>query len=100
MSFYIGQKVVCVDDKPTRFGRLLTKGATYTIRTFLPRIEYFEVDDGVHLVEIHLPLHELWQTECGFFASRFRPLDERKTDIAVFTKILDGVRSKEIALSE
>jgi hypothetical protein len=33
--------------------------------------------------------------ECSFDGARFRPVEERKTDISIFTKILDDVKTKE-----
>ncbi len=84
MAFRVGQKVVCVNDKPSRFTGLPTnvrEGGVYTVtKTFLhPR--------GIPCVllsEIEVPIHHL-----GYDASRFRPVVERKTDISIFTAMLN-----------
>jgi hypothetical protein len=84
MAFRVGQKVVCVNDEPSRFTGFPTnvkKGGVYTItKTFLhPR--------GVPCVllkEIEVPRQHL-----GYDASRFRPVGERKTDISIFTAMLN-----------
>jgi len=34
----------------------------------------------------------------GFFATRFRPVVERKTDISIFEKILDKARSNDLEM--
>lgn len=94
--FYVGQKVVCVDDAVTSSRRgwfsapnvKPTIGKVYTVRAVGESVEGF----------LGLRLHEL--NLCGkrgdglFFidnfyrASRFRPVVERKTDISIFKKIL------------
>lgn len=80
MTFRVGQKVVCVDDSPDRFGRELgvVRGEIYTIRAVLERQGW----QGVLLVEVDPG------SAAGWYASRFRPVVERKTDISVFHEIL------------
>jgi hypothetical protein len=100
MNFRVGQKVVCVDDAPTRRpGRftggnhgLLTKGEVYTIREIDCRAIHLHNSATVRLTEITLPVKNTWVGlwEEGFSPYRFRPAVERKTDISIFTKILDG----------
>lgn len=66
------------------------KGGIYTVRGI---VEYPDDISGLYLVEIRNPPDEEgceWQ----FFASRFRPVVERKTDITVFTEILDRVNKQ------
>ena len=103
--FRVGQKVVCVDDsEPSSthvvgydghhwqyFGGLdgLTKGAIYTVRAFVQN----HINGGVSLclAEIfreHTIRSGIDIGECGYRASRFRPVVERKTDISIFTEIL------------
>ncbi len=86
MTFRLGQKVVCIDDawtlhtgKPAQagFGFLPQKGLVYTI-----------ADVITQFVECaYVRLHEASWDEI-YEASAFRPLIERKTDIATFTQIL------------
>lgn len=105
-KFQVGQKVVCVDDRPGRstpsvpnalvIGDMdgLTMGAVYTVR------EIF-FDDGwgdvsIRLVEITRQLSRLngvW-FESGFAPDRFRPLVTRKTDISCFTALLNTQRTR------
>lgn len=81
MNFRVGQKVVCVDDtwvnpywiKNTPNKPLL--GAVYTIRC----IRAGRRGCSVLIEEISNPLHSSG-IELGFYARRFRPLVERKTD--------------------
>lgn len=94
--FYVGQKVICVDDSLRNdpgvkyYGDLdgLTKGEIYTIRSVdidpfdkLPVIRVFEItrSNGLEYEEPY---------ELGFYAYRFRPIIERETDISIFKKML------------
>lgn len=81
MTFRVGQRVVCVDDGPHRDGTpsALRGGAIYTVhKCFQHRLGI-----GVLLVEVDLP-----RRFAGFYATRFRPAVERKTDISIFTAML------------
>lgn len=73
--FRIGQKVVCVDASDFAESYLV-EGKIYTVISltgrFLP---------GLILVDAEDP--------GGWAAWRFRPVVERKTDIAIFTKMLN-----------
>lgn len=97
MNFHIGQKVVCVDARQRNeyCSGCLKEGGIYTIRKvrFNPLgklgVLLFEVRSGAP------PFDD--GNERGFLADRFRPLDERKTDISVFTKLLKDARLKEPA---
>lgn len=82
-----GQKVVCVDDKPMPGyvfapGFKPHKGRVYTVkRVFInyrghPSVDLFELEN---------------KNNIGYRTFRFRPITERKTDISVFTEILDKV---------
>ena len=95
MMFRIGQKVVCVDDSGmadhpnvSKVSALPIKGAIYTVRGFAP--PDFLRDDlfGLLLEEIIGKIHPIWNEEYGFRQVRFRPIVERKTDIAIFKKML------------
>lgn len=83
--FRTGQKVVCVDAD----GAPLELNAVYTInKVWGPtpvkwRGKLFESGYSVRLYEAK-PAKGFW----GFATERFRPLDDRKTDISIFTKML------------
>lgn len=77
--FYSGQKVVCVDDSPSMWGddSGVKKGEIYTI------LEVLFDGEGVTLWEINTQ-----PSYVGYWAHRFRPITEKKTDISVFQEIL------------
>lgn len=90
--FYVGQKVVCIDNKPYSFhfwgGKIdIPKiNQIYTIK----RPEYV-YSNGVIVVD----LKEL-NNPAGYRAFRFRPLVEKKTDISIFTDILNTIKELEL----
>ena len=79
---YVGQKVVCI-----KFGQcwcgcippLLILNAVYTIKS----IEYCFDQVGIELIEISTPTDH-----AGYSAGWFRPAQEKKTDISIFTAML------------
>jgi hypothetical protein len=79
MNFRVGQKVVCVDAGGTV---CVVKGGVYDVV-------------GIKGEFLHLDRLET-AAIClgGMLATRFRPAVENKTDISVFTKILDDVSRK------
>lgn len=81
MAFHVGQRVVCVNDRPINGPHLggLKRGQVYTVSGFGACADG---SLGVHVEEI-------WR-EGGtpFFAHRFRPVVERKTSIAIFEAML------------
>ena len=96
--FRVGQKVVCVDDQGTDpHGVLeLHKGNIYTIRWIGMYKHPFEPNQlCVRLYEINQrgtvgrsqPVPDRHK-DIPFRATRFRPLEERKTDISVFITLL------------
>lgn len=99
--FRVGQKVVCVDSKLPTHARNrnmdgLTEGAIYTIRATDVWCWVNDRYDGVYLVEIVRAVvpgceHE---PEVPFWKHRFRPVVERKTDISIFTAMLNNAPSK------
>lgn len=97
MAFYVGQKVVCVDDSngrnPARRGPSgLVKGHVYTISSLDPTTDQ-NGDLGVHVVEVVLPfVQSSLGYNVGFNTKRFRPAVERKTDISIFTAMLTDKR--------
>lgn len=83
--FRVGQKVVCVDDSPRFTQTCAVKvGRIYTITGI------YKEGLGVQVAEIKPTCARL-----GFFADRFRPVQERPTSIAVFRAILDDVNAKK-----
>lgn len=95
--FHIGQEVVCVDAKGNE---CLVEGAKYTITCVIPGMfvakgpERFDnrTCAGLHLAEIgqehgYVP----------FYASRFRPVIRRATDISIFTAMLNPKKVREDA---
>ena len=103
MNFRVGQKVVAVDDPetwgdwwyrihhPSKYdcpivGQIYTVANVFTLHDHL----------CLEIVEIYAPREKWWGA--GFLASGFRPVVERKTDISVFTKILDDVQTKRTAV--
>lgn len=92
MNFYVGQKVVCVDDQnypPAAFKlspAVPTKNSVYTIRDVLTA----RGEPLVRLEEIVCEKHDFVDVgfvECAWWARRFRPLVERKTSIELLTSI-------------
>jgi hypothetical protein len=89
VMFRVGQKVICVNDVeyPHAYGLPgmdgLTKGHVYTVRE-VGLSSWVDGRPAVRLAEIVRP-HD----DVPFWAHRFRPLVERKTDISVFKKLLD-----------
>ncbi len=84
MTFRVGQKLVCVN-APTGepFGpyRAFPKlGQTYTYRGCLN-------EDSIYLAEIQNDFGKA--AEVAFYKSRFRPAVDRKTDISLFTAMLN-----------
>lgn len=73
--FQVGQKVVCVD--PGFFTAFLTRGAIYTVSSV-----------SVEWGEDWIGCAETYGGKEGWRARRFRPLDEHKTDISIFTAML------------
>ncbi len=96
MTFYVGQKVVCVDAhsvKPGDEGRRWIpgeepiEGAIYTIRRIWKSstgslvFDFFELSRDARS-------SIAWGYEVGYGSFRFRPVIERKTDISIFTAML------------
>ena len=77
LNWHFGMKVVCVDARGA--GRCLRKGEVYTLRWLEPEF-------------VGLEEPSTWSdeagAEAGWFYSRFRPAQRRKTDISVFTAML------------
>ena len=92
---YIGQKIVCVGgpDRIIFYWEIQPKrNAVYTIRDIRPRGDRL----AFLLVEIVNPPANYDQgfDECGFWASRFKPVKTFKNDISIFQRIVDKVNKK------
>lgn len=81
----VGQRVICIDDSSAT--DYIKRGARYTIAridwdrySYLPSRGASWSPHGVWLAEA--PAHYI-----SFYASRFKPIDERSTDISIFEKI-------------
>lgn len=88
MNFRVGQKVVCVDDTYSTIGgspSLLKYGAVYTVAAVGL---YGGKHPHIDLREVPAPVPLAWEPR------RFRPAVENKTDISIFTKILDDASRK------
>lgn len=94
MTFRVGQKVVCIA------GDLATDWTVYTFKLSAPEKDgiytirgmlEWNGECGLWLEELRNPLMSLTDGtfgEVGFWASHFRPLVERKTDISIFQELL------------
>lgn len=90
----VGDRVVCIDATVSVSGRLvldcLSVGAIYTISSLEENHDGIAVD----LKECPYPFRDPipgYLFEIGYRASRFRPVQPRKTDITIFTDMLKPV---------
>lgn len=104
MTFYVGQKVVCINDRNTdaeNSVQWLREGNIYTLRWVGPHTLYGETHACVRLVGIHRGV-DAWRPhdpngyDMPFKAARFRPV----TDISIFTEILDRVNGDKPRVRE
>jgi hypothetical protein len=86
--FYVGQKVVCVDAFDTNDWAFqeLFEGRIYTVIWVGSAIS---VKNGRSHCGVRVNGNFGRRGDIPFLASRFRPLVEKKTDIAVFTALLN-----------
>lgn len=101
-----GQKVTRVGDGGHRFGLnneiLPSFGMVYTIRDVFDSFKYTDGKKhiGIRLVEIVNPpcIYDGFSTplECAFRWVDFKPVYEKKTDIAIFTNILNSVNAGKV----
>jgi len=104
MTFHVGQKVVCVKRQiASGYGDEAEPavGLTYTIRAIR---DFADGIAGLQLQEIKNPVRlysdgrRLYSDECSFDARRFRPIADKKSDIAFAHEILrKASRTKETA---
>lgn len=97
--FRVGQKVVCVDDKPWmgvpwKEGGQPVVGEIYTITGI---VIDDDSDEILHLAEIKRgPVaRRSWGALVGYGAHRFRPAVDRPTDIAIFKALLNPTKRLE-----
>lgn len=83
MTFHVGQEVVCVS-VPLNNYIGLKKGAIYRITG-----KGFSNFSGAPCVTIEGSGKQF------YFANRFRPVEKRKTDISIFTAMLNPQKTKE-----
>jgi hypothetical protein len=101
--FHIGQRVVCIHDiggaSGNEFPKIPIKGSIYTVRGFVSPDVGYERTPGMLLEEVVNPPWEYKEGvfEPSFHPYHFRPLLQHKTDISVFTRMLDNVRMEEPA---
>lgn len=101
-TWKVGDKIVCIGKTGDRSHPKLAGvswpqvGEVYTIR----KLDYLVCSYGEGVVlwldEIHNPtvkFCDLPAMECGFAARCFRPVQHRKTDISIFTRMLTGPKS-------
>lgn len=91
MAFYVGQKVVCVDDGPYGFHSALAfpleKGGVYVVRGIV------EIEDRNGNIGIQVCGYEAsvsYRGHYAFSSSRFRPLVENKSGIEILNRIRLG----------
>lgn len=89
MAFFIGQKVVRV--APSLY---LEQGQVYEIVGFAPVVNK-SLPPGL-ILKGHEPNRRRDGSLRGWNPVRFRPVVERKTDISIFTAMLDPTRVSEV----
>ncbi len=104
-DWHVGGKVVCVDGTWGASGAiqrhycpaLPSEGEVYTIRTIECRVVVRGQSPEVliRLDEVRNPAPT--GVEPLFFASKFRPVQPRATDISIFTALLTGAKEREPA---
>lgn len=95
--FYVGQKVVCVNDAVADG---LRYGVEYVLMPILGEVYTISAVGLVHPYDpAKLPcvlVSEInRKTIEPIWAHRFRPIVEKKTNISIFTDILDRVNGKQ-----
>lgn len=110
MNFKVGQRVVCVDDSPgpipgylpslRPWDGYLKRGAIYTVRWVGMHAPVLSGQRHPQLLCVKLEEIVRSIKDPPYRATRFRPVVERKTEIAIFTRILDNVRHRAPAKVE
>jgi len=96
--FDIGQKVICInnnlDNGDDWYGPKLVLNKIYTVRDYVP--DPYNEYICIRLVEL---IRDKGCDHVGFRINRFAPINDKKTDISVFEKILDEINSRTFVLS-
>jgi hypothetical protein len=95
VSFHVGQKVVCIRDDWSDGSPPLRNGAIYTVVGITAPIKCFSFG-GPSMCRPTIILAEAKNPngdDIGFNHERFRPVIERKTDISIFTAMLNAQRT-------
>ena len=101
MTWYVGQKIVCIDNewygpnkrlgfKRYRYDRVLVKETIYTIR----KINIHTHFPDRLVILLSECVHPKRPETAGFPPEIFRPLLEKPTDISIFTEMLNSDYSK------
>ena len=110
--FHVGQKVVCINDDFSHFQWKISyasfprKDVVYSIRAVGEDL-WLNLPNAIPTKDVTVWLNELinpprfWNDvpipyEYGFPGCMFKPLEEKKTDISTFTKILDNVKNNKV----
>ena len=94
--FYVGQEVICVQKTERGPPRYPIVGQKYTIRGIFTDIQRPNLGVGLLLEEIINPPHPRTLREWNFYSSRFRPIQKKKTDISIFTALLNPANHKQL----
>jgi hypothetical protein len=98
-KFHVGQKVVCIDGHKTSWQKKkflglipytkwwseLVEGEVYTVTSIFVGHEYASGREGVAVTLAETNNYE----GSGFRATRFKPVQTRKTDISIFKAMLN-----------
>lgn len=99
--FRVGQKVVCVEDQNQHevLGHKdLVKNGIYSVRW----VGMYDGELCLRVIEVERrPIFTIFGevvgwTDMPFNLDRFRPLVEKKTDISIFTKLLNPANHKNL----
>ena len=102
--FYIGQKVICVDDIPTHYllitpeTNLPVKDKIYTVREMYSSVRTGE--GALLLEEVRNKISPIWNKELGFSSKRFRPVQQSFDFAEQVMKQLNESFSEELLVEE
>lgn len=103
-DWHVGMNVVCIDDGPAGsllkglFPSGLERGRIYVIASIKEdtRIRVGTTDLSTEVVvDVGVP-HPVGGDGYGFGGCRFRPVQERKTDISIFTALLNTTHKHDV----
>lgn len=99
--FHVGQRVVCVRTGRRSFDDCTypVVGGIYTVRDIYAPPLGVDGPTGLRFVEFVNPpkLFNGFAIEIAFWDRCFRPIQERKTDISIFTEMLTPTKQRERA---